>query len=104
MAILDVIIVLVVVALIGLTVSVRIITQYERVVLFELGKVEGQVRRPGPSFSSRSPSAFIAWRVTRTSSGARRNATYWVLQPRPFRPGHARTSCPFHGWRSLRRR
>jgi regulator of protease activity HflC (stomatin/prohibitin superfamily) len=47
MAAVYVIVVLVVVALIGLAMSVRIIKQYERVVLFELGKVKGKARGPG---------------------------------------------------------
>jgi regulator of protease activity HflC (stomatin/prohibitin superfamily) len=43
----DVIVVLLLVALCALAMSVRIIKQYERVVLFELGKVKGQARGPG---------------------------------------------------------
>jgi regulator of protease activity HflC (stomatin/prohibitin superfamily) len=39
-----VIVVLLIVALIGLARSVRVIKQYERVVLFELGKVKGTAR------------------------------------------------------------
>jgi regulator of protease activity HflC (stomatin/prohibitin superfamily) len=50
MAVLDVVLVLVIVALVGLAMSVRIIKQYERVVLFELGKVKGQARGPGLIF------------------------------------------------------
>jgi regulator of protease activity HflC (stomatin/prohibitin superfamily) len=50
MAALYVILVLVVIVLIGLAMSVRIIKQYERVVLFELGKVKGKARGPGLIF------------------------------------------------------
>ncbi len=50
MVVLNVIAVLVVVALVGLAMSVRIIKQYERVVLFELGKVKGKARGPGLIF------------------------------------------------------
>ncbi len=46
----DVVVVLVLVALAGLAMSVRIIKQYERVVLFELGKVKGDARGPGMIF------------------------------------------------------
>jgi regulator of protease activity HflC (stomatin/prohibitin superfamily) len=42
-----VLVLVIVVALIGLVMSVRIIKQYERVVLFELGKVKGGARGPG---------------------------------------------------------
>jgi regulator of protease activity HflC (stomatin/prohibitin superfamily) len=45
-----VIVALVLVALVALAMSVRIIKQYERVVLFELGKVKGQARGPGLIF------------------------------------------------------
>ena len=45
-----VIVVLILVALIGGAMSVRIIKQYERVVLFELGKVKGKARGPGLIF------------------------------------------------------
>jgi regulator of protease activity HflC (stomatin/prohibitin superfamily) len=45
-----VIVVLVLVVLLGLAMSVRIIKQYERVVLFELGKVKDQARGPGLMF------------------------------------------------------
>jgi regulator of protease activity HflC (stomatin/prohibitin superfamily) len=45
-----VIVVLIVVALIASAMSVRIIKQYERVVLFELGKVKGDARGPGLIF------------------------------------------------------
>src|ERR1700684_194700 len=45
-----VIVVLIVVALISIAMSARIIKQYERVVLFELGKVKGQARGPGLIF------------------------------------------------------
>jgi regulator of protease activity HflC (stomatin/prohibitin superfamily) len=38
------------VALLGIAMSVRIIKQYERVVLFELGKVKGGARGPGMIF------------------------------------------------------
>jgi len=44
MIVVYVIVVLLVVALIGAALSVRVIKQYERVVLFELGKVKDQVR------------------------------------------------------------
>ena len=44
------IVVLMLVALIGGAMSVRIIKQYERVVLFELGKVKGKARGPGLIF------------------------------------------------------
>jgi regulator of protease activity HflC (stomatin/prohibitin superfamily) len=47
MAILYVVVVLAVVALIFAVMSVRIITQSERVVVFELGKVKGAARGPG---------------------------------------------------------
>jgi regulator of protease activity HflC (stomatin/prohibitin superfamily) len=47
MAILYVVVVLAVVALIFAVMSVRIIKQYERVVVFELGKVKGAARGPG---------------------------------------------------------
>jgi regulator of protease activity HflC (stomatin/prohibitin superfamily) len=50
MAIVYVIVVLVLVALVGLAMSMRIIKQYERVVLFELGKVKGDARGPGLIF------------------------------------------------------
>jgi regulator of protease activity HflC (stomatin/prohibitin superfamily) len=46
MAILYVVVVLAVVALIFAVMSVRIIKQYERVVVFELGKVKGAARGP----------------------------------------------------------
>ena len=42
--------VLILIALIGGAMSVRIIKQYERVVLFELGKVKGKARGPGLIF------------------------------------------------------
>ncbi len=42
--------VLIVVALIVAAMSARIIKQYERVVLFELGKVKGEARGPGLIF------------------------------------------------------
>ena len=45
-----VLVVVVAVALIGLAMSVRVIKQYERVVLFELGKVKGEARGPGLIF------------------------------------------------------
>lgn len=45
-----VIVALVFVALLGIAMSVRIIKQYERVVLFELGKVKGRARGPGMIF------------------------------------------------------
>ena len=45
-----VIVVLVIVALIGIVMSLRIIKQYERVVLFELGKVKDKARGPGLIF------------------------------------------------------
>jgi regulator of protease activity HflC (stomatin/prohibitin superfamily) len=45
-----VIVALVLVALIALAMSARIIKQYERVVLFHLGKVKGQARGPGLIF------------------------------------------------------
>ena len=45
-----VIVVLVIVALIAVAMSIRIIKQYERVVLFELGKVKGEARGPGLMF------------------------------------------------------
>jgi regulator of protease activity HflC (stomatin/prohibitin superfamily) len=38
------------VALVGVAMSIRIIKQYERVVLFELGKVKGDARGPGLLF------------------------------------------------------
>jgi regulator of protease activity HflC (stomatin/prohibitin superfamily) len=44
------VLVLVVVALIAIAMSARIIKQYERVVLFELGKVKDQARGPRLSF------------------------------------------------------
>jgi regulator of protease activity HflC (stomatin/prohibitin superfamily) len=44
------VLVLIVAALIGVAMSARIIKQYERVVLFELGKVKGQARGPGLIF------------------------------------------------------
>jgi regulator of protease activity HflC (stomatin/prohibitin superfamily) len=46
----DVIVVLVLLILVGLALAVRIIKQYERVVLFELGKVKGNARGPGLMF------------------------------------------------------
>ena len=49
-----VIVVLVIVALITIAMSLKVIKQYERVVLFELGKVKGTARGPGsPPVSSR---------------------------------------------------
>ena len=45
-----VIVVLILTALIGGAMSARIIKQYERVVLFELGKVKGEARGPGLIF------------------------------------------------------
>jgi regulator of protease activity HflC (stomatin/prohibitin superfamily) len=45
-----VIVVLALLLVVGLTLSVRIIKQYERVVLFELGKVKGNARGPGLMF------------------------------------------------------
>jgi regulator of protease activity HflC (stomatin/prohibitin superfamily) len=45
-----VIVVLAIVALIALAMSARVIKQYERVVLFELGKVKGKARGPGLIF------------------------------------------------------
>jgi regulator of protease activity HflC (stomatin/prohibitin superfamily) len=45
-----VIVILIVVVLVGLAMSIRIIKQYERVVLFELGKVKGEARGPGLIF------------------------------------------------------
>jgi regulator of protease activity HflC (stomatin/prohibitin superfamily) len=42
-----VIVVLVIVALITVAMSLKVIKQYERVVLFELGKVKGKARGPG---------------------------------------------------------
>jgi regulator of protease activity HflC (stomatin/prohibitin superfamily) len=45
-----VVVVVVAVALIGFVLSVRVIKQYERVVLFELGKVKGGARGPGLIF------------------------------------------------------
>ena len=45
-----VIIALLVVGLIGLTASVRIVKQYERGVLFRLGKIGGTARNPGLNF------------------------------------------------------
>jgi regulator of protease activity HflC (stomatin/prohibitin superfamily) len=46
----DVLVVLVLLILVGLALSVRVIKQYERVVLFELGKVKGNARGPGLMF------------------------------------------------------
>jgi regulator of protease activity HflC (stomatin/prohibitin superfamily) len=45
-----VLVVLIVVALVGAVMSIRIIKQYERVVLFELGKVKDGARGPGVIF------------------------------------------------------
>jgi len=45
-----VLVVVVAVALVGVAMSIRIIKQYERVVLFELGKVKGGARGPGLMF------------------------------------------------------
>src|SRR6202046_3459227 len=45
-----VVVVLLVVLVVGLGMSVRVIKQYERVVLFELGKVKDQARGPGLLF------------------------------------------------------
>jgi regulator of protease activity HflC (stomatin/prohibitin superfamily) len=50
MTALYVLVVVVAVALIGFVLSVRVIKQYERVVLFELGKVKGAARGPGLIF------------------------------------------------------
>ena len=50
MAAVYVIVALAIVALAVLAMSVRVIKQYERVVLFELGKVKGQARGPGLIF------------------------------------------------------
>ena len=50
MTVVYVIIVLVLVALIALAMSLKIIKQYERVVLFELGKVKDHARGPGMMF------------------------------------------------------
>jgi regulator of protease activity HflC (stomatin/prohibitin superfamily) len=50
------VLVLVVVALIAIAMSARIIKQYERVVLFELGKVKDQARGPGRRGRQRSHS------------------------------------------------
>jgi regulator of protease activity HflC (stomatin/prohibitin superfamily) len=50
MIVLDVVVVLVVLALVALAMSVKIIKQYERVVVFELGKVKDQARGPGLMF------------------------------------------------------
>jgi regulator of protease activity HflC (stomatin/prohibitin superfamily) len=50
MVVVDVIIVLVLVAIAGLAMSIRVIKQYERVVLFELGKVKGEARGAGLLF------------------------------------------------------
>jgi regulator of protease activity HflC (stomatin/prohibitin superfamily) len=47
-----VIVVLVLVVLLGLAMSVRIIKQYERVVLFDLGKVKEPARGPGSRIRS----------------------------------------------------
>ncbi|MHB8658557.1 MAG: slipin family protein [Solirubrobacteraceae bacterium] len=47
MIVVDVIVVVVLVALIAVALSVRVIKQYERVVLFELGKVKNGARGPG---------------------------------------------------------
>jgi regulator of protease activity HflC (stomatin/prohibitin superfamily) len=46
----DVIVVVVILALVAAAMSVRVIKQYERVVLFELGKVKDQARGPGLIF------------------------------------------------------
>jgi regulator of protease activity HflC (stomatin/prohibitin superfamily) len=46
----DVIVLVVVVALVAAAMSIRIIKQYERVVLFELGKVKDEARGPGLIF------------------------------------------------------
>ena len=45
-----VVVVLVIVALVGVVMSLRVIKQYERVVLFELGKVKDEARGPGLIF------------------------------------------------------
>ncbi|MGA2010355.1 MAG: slipin family protein [Solirubrobacteraceae bacterium] len=50
MTVVVVVVVLIVVALVALALSVRIIKQYERVVLFELGKVKDSARGPGLMF------------------------------------------------------
>jgi regulator of protease activity HflC (stomatin/prohibitin superfamily) len=50
MTVVYVIIVLIVLALIALAMSMKIIKQYERVVLFELGKVKDHARGPGLMF------------------------------------------------------
>ena len=41
------IIVIIVIVLLAMAFSVRIVTQYERGVVFRLGKVEGQIKEPG---------------------------------------------------------
>jgi hypothetical protein len=46
----DVIVVVVILALVAVAMSVRVIKQYERVVLFELGEVKGEARGPGVIF------------------------------------------------------
>jgi regulator of protease activity HflC (stomatin/prohibitin superfamily) len=48
--IVEVIIVVVILALVGAAMSIRVIKQYERVVLFELGKVKDTARGPGLIF------------------------------------------------------
>ena len=48
--IVEVIIVVVILALVGAAMSIRLIKQYERVVLFELGKVKDTARGPGLIF------------------------------------------------------
>ena len=50
MIVVYVIVVMIVIALIGAALSVRIIKQYERVALFELGKVKDGARGPGMMF------------------------------------------------------
>jgi len=69
-------------------------------------RAAGSICRP-PGLGSRqmlaAKSALLGL-VTRTFSGARRNARYWVLQPRPFRPDPGRKWCRCRGWRSRRRR
>jgi regulator of protease activity HflC (stomatin/prohibitin superfamily) len=59
------------VALVGVTMSVRVIKQYERVVLFELGRVKDGARGPGLIFFVRSS---IACTVCRFASSRCRSS------------------------------
>jgi hypothetical protein len=74
----DVIVGLLLVLLAGLALSVRVLKQYERAVMFRLGRVTGDARGRGRSCSSRSSSGCTA---SRCGSSRCRSSRRGIINP-----------------------